>query len=101
MDNGFILPYRARTARSYGGTRQGKPGGAEPSNPRQGPFGGRARVWGAVGDHRDRAERPGRREKPRERGTRATVPQTDTGGQVEYTEVSGIPLVKELGKMAP
>ena len=29
------------------------------------------------------------------------VPQTDTGGWVEYTKVNGIPFVKELGKMAP
>jgi hypothetical protein len=31
----------------------------------------------------------------------ATVPQTDTGGQVEYTEALERTLVKELGKMAP
>ena len=28
-----------------------------------------------------------------------TVPQTDTGGQVENTEADEITLVKELGKM--
>ena len=30
-----------------------------------------------------------------------TVPQTDTGGLVEYTQVDGRPSVKELGKLAP
>ena len=28
-----------------------------------------------------------------------TVPQTDTGGWVEYTKANGRTLVKELGKM--
>jgi hypothetical protein len=32
---------------------------------------------------------------------RVPVPQTDTGGQVENTEVIEITLVKELGKIAP
>ena len=31
----------------------------------------------------------------------ATVPQTDTGGLVEYTKVDERTSVKELGKMAP
>ena len=39
-------------------------------------------------------------EKPLGR-TRVPVPITDTGGQVEHTEVSEITLVKELGKIAP
>ena len=30
-----------------------------------------------------------------------TVPQTDTGGRVEYTEALERTLVKELGKIAP
>ena len=30
-----------------------------------------------------------------------SVPQTDTGGQVEQTKVSEGPFVKELGKFAP
>ncbi len=30
-----------------------------------------------------------------------TVPQTDTGGKVEYTKVSERNFVKELGKLAP
>ena len=29
------------------------------------------------------------------------VPQTDTGGRVEYTKALEITLVKELGKLAP
>ena len=29
------------------------------------------------------------------------VPQTDTGGLVEHTEVDGRPSVKELGNLAP
>ena len=33
--------------------------------------------------------------------TLATVPQTDTGRQVEYTKALERTLVKELGKIAP
>ena len=33
--------------------------------------------------------------------TRVPVPQTDTGGWVEYTKATGITLVKELGNMTP
>jgi hypothetical protein len=40
------------------------------------------------------------REKPLAR-TLLTVPQTDTGGLVEHTEVGGRTSVKELGKLAP
>ena len=39
-------------------------------------------------------------EKPLARDT-VPVPQTDTGGQVEETQVDGRPLVKELGKLPP
>ena len=40
------------------------------------------------------------RENPLGR-TRVPVPITDTGGQVEHTEVSELTLVKELGKIVP
>ena len=40
------------------------------------------------------------REKPLARAC-VTVPQTDTGGLVEKTEVDERPAVKELGKLAP
>ena len=43
---------------------------------------------------------PDCREKPLARAT-APVPQTDTGGLVEHTEVGGRTSVKELGKLAP
>jgi hypothetical protein len=43
---------------------------------------------------------PNCREKPLAR-TDVTVPQTDTGGLVEHTEVDGRTSVKELGKLAP
>jgi hypothetical protein len=43
---------------------------------------------------------PGCQEKPLARA-RAPVPQTDTGGLVEYTKVDERTSVKELGKMAP
>ncbi len=43
---------------------------------------------------------PHGREKPLAR-TAASVPQTDTGGLVEHTEVDGRPSVKELGNLAP
>ena len=39
-------------------------------------------------------------EKPLGR-IRVPVPITDTGGQVEHTEVSELTLVKELGKIVP
>jgi len=45
--------------------------------------------------------KPYRREKPRSVDTRATVPQSDTGGRVEDTKAIGRTLVKELGKLAP
>ena len=44
--------------------------------------------------------KPCLREKPLGR-TYVPVPTTDTGGQVENTEVSELTLVKELGKFAP
>ena len=44
--------------------------------------------------------KPCLREKPLGR-TCVPVPTTDTGGQVENTEVSELTLVKELGKFAP
>jgi hypothetical protein len=40
------------------------------------------------------------REKPLARLV-LPVPQTDTGGLVEHTEVDGRTSVKELGKLAP
>jgi hypothetical protein len=43
---------------------------------------------------------PNCREKPLARLS-ATVPQTDTGGQVEHTKVDERTFVKELGKLAP
>jgi hypothetical protein len=43
---------------------------------------------------------PDGREKPLARGA-PTVPQTDTGGLVEHTEVDGRTSVKELGNLAP
>jgi hypothetical protein len=43
---------------------------------------------------------PHGREKPLARAA-LTVPQTDTGGLVEHTEVDGRPSVKELGNLAP
>ncbi len=43
---------------------------------------------------------PNRQEKPLARDG-APVPQTDTGGPVEDTQVDGRPPVKELGNMPP
>ena len=40
-------------------------------------------------------------EKSRLGTTRSTVPQTDTGRQVEDTKVFEITLVKELGNLTP
>jgi hypothetical protein len=44
--------------------------------------------------------KPCLQEKPLGR-TYVPVPTTDTGGQVENTEVSELTIVKELGKFAP
>ena len=44
---------------------------------------------------------PGRREKPLSEETGVTVPQTDTGRQVENTKANEGTFVKELGNMAP
>jgi hypothetical protein len=52
------------------------------------------------GDTKPHGLNPNCREKPLAR-TNVTVPQTDTGGLVEYTEVDGRTSVKELGKLAP
>ena len=40
-------------------------------------------------------------EKPLSFSSKETVPQTDTGGQVENTKALERTRVKELGKMAP
>ena len=40
-------------------------------------------------------------EKPLSFSAKATVPQTDTGGQDEYSEALERTRVKELGKLAP
>jgi hypothetical protein len=39
--------------------------------------------------------------KTSRQGADVPVPTTDTGGQVENTEVSELTIVKELGKFAP
>ena len=44
---------------------------------------------------------PSFQEKPLSNAIMATVPQTDTGGQVENTQALERTRVKELGKMAP
>ena len=38
---------------------------------------------------------------PGNSSTNKTVPQTDTGGQVEYTKALERTMLKELGKMPP
>ena len=52
------------------------------------------------GDLSSASRRRRGREKPR-RSLYSTVPQPDTGGRVEDTQVFERTLVKELGKMAP
>ncbi len=52
------------------------------------------------GDPKPHGLSPDGREKPLAR-TLSTVPQTDTGGLVEHTEVDGRTSVKELGNLAP
>jgi hypothetical protein len=44
---------------------------------------------------------PDCREKLLSDETGPTVPQTDTGRRVEYTQANGRTLVKELGNLAP
>ena len=45
--------------------------------------------------------KPNCQEKPLSDEPKVTVPQTDTGGQVEDTKVNGRTFVKEFGKMTP
>ena len=115
MDNGRRVPSRPRPSGASLGVTRGRrevgPGVATPSKPV-----GRSRrqIHGAV-DREASGRRGGDpkpdglildcREKPLARaqahGRGVTVPQTDTGGQVEHTEVDGRTSVKELGKFAP
>ena len=44
---------------------------------------------------------PNCREKFLSAETGVSVPQTDTGRRVEYTQANGRTFVKELGKLAP
>ena len=44
---------------------------------------------------------PGCQEKPLSDEDDVPVPQTDTGGWVEYTKVNEGTFVKELGKLTP
>ena len=107
MDNGFIFPYRVAVANSYAGERQGRPerGSTVQADPGEDagksascePVGVMGRWWG----HHQLGRTPIPPRKAAERDRDLTVPQTDTGGQVENTEVDGIPFVKELGKIAP
>ena len=59
-----------------------------------------SRVEGAAAMAKPDGLRPDCREKRLARRG-APVPQTDTGGLVEHTEVDGRTSVKELGKLAP
>ena len=45
--------------------------------------------------------KPSCQEKPLSDEARVTVPQTDTGGQVEDTKANGRTFIKELGKLTP
>ena len=45
--------------------------------------------------------RPGSQEKPLSFSPETTVPQTDTGGQVEHTQALERTQEKELGKLIP
>jgi hypothetical protein len=106
MDNGLLVPSRQRPLRASGGTPGGRSGGDEPSK----PVGRRRRQIRGVVDRgvtgrrglraKPHGSSPHGREKPLAR-TLPPVPQTDTGGLVEHTEVDGRPSVKELGNLAP
>ena len=107
MDNGSRFPSRASIVMSNGGTRGARcRGRSRPSNPVGWPH---RQIRAAIsregsvrpgGNPTPKALRPYRREKPLARWG-ATVPQTDTGGQVEETQVDERTSVKELGKLAP
>src|SRR3712207_2363488 len=106
MANGWRFPYhpiplramRGRgTARPASVCRASKPVGSPGREVPPGvDRGARAR---RVLDPTERAG-PCRREKPLARD-RVTVPQTDTGGLVEYTKADEGTCVKELGKLTP
>jgi hypothetical protein len=81
--------------------------GAVPSKPTQGVLTGKSvgthtlEVTGRSGRPLQLGSTPKPPRKASMRDSALTVPQTDTGGQVENTKVNGIPFVKELGKLAP
>ncbi len=54
-------------------------------------------------DAKATAEAASSKSVPRKAGghTKAPVPQTDTGGQEEYSQARERTIVKELGKIAP
>jgi hypothetical protein len=109
MDNRFVFRYHRARVRSEAAGR-----GAGAAWRWSGRVEAGSRV--AAGSPRDRAvsrEREGparagsnrlgpeRTRNPASRARRVPVPQTDTGGQVEQTQVNGRPLVKELGNLTP
>ena len=53
------------------------------------------------GSRKAEVTEPGCQEKPLNGEDRVPVPQTDTGGWVEYTKVNEETFVKELGKLTP
>ncbi len=106
MANGWRFPYRPIPSRARRGRGTARPASACRASK---PVGSQAREVPPGDDRGARARRgsaateragPGGQEKPLARGT-VPVPQTDTGGPVEYTEVDEGTCVKELGKLAP
>ena len=106
MDNGLIIPY------CNNGVMKGRGGLRRPSDGIDGlsVYGGRTgKSAGLVPEARRDAKTtvdadrrmPNRREKLLNVDIVVSVPQTDTGGQVEKTKARGRNHVKELGKLAP
>ena len=56
---------------------------------------------GVKGSRKAEVTVPGCQEKPLNGEDAVPVPQTDTGGWVEYTKVNEETFVKELGKLTP
>ena len=106
MANGLIFPYHVASVMTDGGTRKAK--GTWRRSSRSKHVARALREIRELVDARCDASWPQGRRVPdampprkASREVARACTKTDTGGQVEYTKVIEITLVKELGKIAP
>ena len=106
MDKRFIFRYHP--ARAMGGRSRVDTSGpighgqfAGVASPRREIPGDSGEASGEASEGRLESSSPGCREKPLSVEGRVSVPQTDTGREVEDTKAIERTLVKELGKLPP